>query len=258
MKERIITAICILAVALPLIYFGGIWFTLLGLGATAVAAFEMVNMHNTVVPTPKWIGFLIVLSTLGIVFVPGIWLSLAIFTSCVALLFIFYAFKIADSRTLGFYMITLMYIGFTFRALLMLRQHGLILFFFSIITVILTDSMAYFSGRLFGRRKLAPTISPKKTVEGAIGGWLTGCVFALLFGHFLNLFTDTWILVSISVILPILSQIGDLIASAFKRKYKIKDYGNLFPGHGGVMDRVDSQLLAALLIYIVIEFGGVL
>ena len=85
---------------------------------------------------------------------------------------------------------------------------------------------------------------------------LVGFIFALVFGLMQGLFAQTWVLIVLAIGVPLLSQMGDLVASIFKRHYDIKDYGNIFPGHGGVMDRVDSQLLAAFLIYMIIQFGG--
>ena len=111
------------------------------------------------------------------------------------------------------------------------------------------DSLAYFAGRFFGKKKLCPDISPKKTVAGAVGGVVgTGVVYGLLYGIF-----GGWevlgILVAAATVmcLAVASIFGDLFASVVKRHYGVKDYGNLFPGHGGVMDRFDSTIPVALL-----------
>jgi len=257
-KERIITAICMLAVVLPLIYFGGYWFAGLMLIATVIATWEMIAMHNHLFKVPMLVKALLLISTLGIAFVPDLFMALWVSGVAIFLLIACYALKKITVETSIFYLKTLIYIGFSFKALLAIRNHSLSLFIFLIAIVILTDSAAYFTGRFFGKHKLAPKISPKKTVEGAIGGWLIGSGFALFFGVTHHLFTERWMLMVLAIGLPILSQVGDLVASSMKRKYGIKDYGKLFPGHGGVMDRVDSQLLAALLIYGMIQIGGVL
>ncbi len=111
-----------------------------------------------------------------------------------------------------------------------------------------TDTMAYFSGYLFGKHKLCPEISPKKTIEGAVGGTIGSIVLCGIFGA---LFTDGLIVhcLAIGLIGSIFAQIGDLSASIFKRKMGIKDYGNLIPGHGGILDRFDSILFTAPLVY---------
>jgi phosphatidate cytidylyltransferase len=257
-KERIITGICLLAVVIPLVYLGGYWFMGLILIATGIATWEMVNMHDSLNKTPMWIKGLSIVMTVAVIWIPGISLVFKIVAgfACVLIL-IKVILKAINDQGIKFHVFTLVYVGFAFRALLEIRESSLTLFIFLMAIVILTDSMAYFAGRFFGKRKLAPKISPKKTVEGAIGGWLAGAGFAVAFGLANDLFAETWVLVVLATGLPILSQIGDLVASALKRHYGIKDYGKIFPGHGGVMDRVDSQMLAAVLIYVILQTGGV-
>ncbi|MCL2559585.1 MAG: phosphatidate cytidylyltransferase [Turicibacter sp.] len=256
MKERIITAICLLAVVIPIVFIGGNWFLGLMLIAATVAACEMMVMHDKEEKTHNWIKGMILVHVILIVFIP--FGTEAALSGFVFLMIVRHGFKLINTHTTSFYFIVLLYVGLSFRALLEIRNHSLTLFFFLIATVILTDTMAYFTGMFIGKNKLAPKISPKKTIEGAVGGWLSGAMFAFMFGWSQQLFTDMWMLIVLAVGLPVLSQIGDLVASAFKRKYDIKDYGKIFPGHGGVMDRIDSQMLAALLIYVIILIGGVM
>ena len=121
-----------------------------------------------------------------------------------------------------------------------------------------TDTFAYFTGMLFGKHKLIPDVSPKKTVEGAIGG-VVFCVlsfvgFGLLYN---NLWVPeggsgpaVWLMAVMGVLVSIVSQIGDLSLSLLKRKYGIKDFGKIFPGHGGVMDRFDSVLAVSIMLLV--------
>jgi phosphatidate cytidylyltransferase len=116
-----------------------------------------------------------------------------------------------------------------------------------------TDIFAYFSGYLLGKHKLCPSISPKKTVEGAVGGLLGSMVLTLVFLYFFSpdlLLHGLWI----GFMGSLLSQVGDLVASMFKRKLGIKDYGTLIPGHGGILDRFDSVVFTVHL-YIIPFFG---
>ena len=117
----------------------------------------------------------------------------------------------------------------------------------------LTDSFAYFSGMLFGRHKLIARISPKKTVEGAIGGLVLGTASIAVVGFFLqrifNLDVALYWYIILGVVLSILTQIGDLSASIIKRRFGVKDYGNIMAGHGGAMDRLDSSLFISPIIY---------
>ncbi|MFA5528606.1 MAG: phosphatidate cytidylyltransferase [Peptostreptococcales bacterium] len=116
------------------------------------------------------------------------------------------------------------------------------------ITALVTDTSAYFSGYFLGKNKLWPEISPKKTKEGAVGGVLGSVIVSTLVGYFVA--PDLLIhFVILGFIGSVGGQIGDLIASAFKRKLDIKDYGNIIPGHGGVMDRFDSILVTGPLVY---------
>ena len=119
-----------------------------------------------------------------------------------------------------------------------------------------TDTFAYFTGMLFGKHKLIPDVSPKKTVEGAVGG-VVFCVLAFVgFGLLYNNLwviegggkLPLWIMAVMGVLVSIVSQIGDLSLSLLKRKYGIKDFGKIFPGHGGVLDRFDSVLAVSIIL----------
>ncbi len=116
------------------------------------------------------------------------------------------------------------------------------------IAALCSDIFAYFIGCSFGKHKLCPEVSPKKSVEGAIGGLAGAALCSGLFGSFVypNILVHCII---IGIFGGAFSQCGDLIASLFKRKMGIKDYGNLIPGHGGILDRFDSVLLTAPFIY---------
>ena len=123
----------------------------------------------------------------------------------------------------------------------------------------LTDTCAYFVGCLLGRHKLCPTISPKKTIEGAIGGLfggglafvVYGVIANSLFGQYLGgaRFSLLWLFL-LGLIAAVASEIGDLVASSLKRQFNIKDFGNIFPGHGGMLDRCDSIILVAPIIFL--------
>lgn len=125
----------------------------------------------------------------------------------------------------------------------------------------LTDSCAYFVGVFLGRHKLCPEISPKKTVEGAVGGVLGCMVFFLLYGlllkHAFEVDLSFIKLAILGLIAAVISEMGDLVASIIKRHYGIKDYGTLFPGHGGILDRCDSVILVSPVIYLFLEIVGI-
>lgn len=120
-----------------------------------------------------------------------------------------------------------------------------------------TDTFAYFGGNLFGKHKLAPEVSPKKTIEGSIAGTLGSMLLVTLYGYFALGFKSpkhVLLLIILGFMTGIISQIGDLIASCIKRHCGIKDYGNIMPGHGGILDRFDSVLMIAPFVYYYITF----
>jgi len=114
----------------------------------------------------------------------------------------------------------------------------------------ITDTLAYFTGFLFGKHKLIPDVSPKKTIEGSIGGTLFCALAFVAFGWIVDAFfgqnANLWFLFISGIIIALISQIGDLIMSVIKRHYGIKDFGKIFPGHGGMLDRFNSILAVSL------------
>ena len=158
----------------------------------------------------------------------------------------------------------MLYITVGFLSISLLRYHvvaGQYLYLLVFIAPWVTDTFAYFTGRFFGRHKLIPEISPKKTVEGAIGGTLFGILSFVVFGLVMQLaygHQPNYLVLSLAgALCAFISQIGDLIASLIKREKGVKDYGSIFPGHGGVMDRFDSVLVTAPLLYCIFSIGGV-
>ena len=120
------------------------------------------------------------------------------------------------------------------------------------------DTCAYCVGVLFGKHKMAPVLSPKKSIEGAVGGVvgsaLLGCIYAYFFGAKMDEVSNPMVACAVAcAIAAVISQIGDLAASAIKRNHNVKDYGNLIPGHGGVLDRFDSVIFAAPVIWMIVD-----
>jgi len=122
----------------------------------------------------------------------------------------------------------------------------------------ITDTCAYFTGYFFGKHKLAPEISPKKTVEGSIGGIIGVMIiivaYAYVAGNIMNVSVNIYSAIAAGLIAGVVSQFGDLCASIIKREHNVKDFGNIMPGHGGVMDRFDSLLFVAPALYYILKF----
>lgn len=152
------------------------------------------------------------------------------------------------------------YVAFGFSSLVLLRdmKYGVYVFIIPFVVSWMTDTFAYFTGMLIGKHKLIPSVSPKKTVEGAVGGTVFAVALTLLYGFIagkINGAEPQYLSIAIiSTVTSVLSQCGDLIMSLIKRKYGIKDYGKVFPGHGGVLDRFDSIVMTAPVIYFITQF----
>ena len=121
------------------------------------------------------------------------------------------------------------------------------------LAIIVSDSGQYYTGRAFGRRPLAPSISPKKTVEGAIGGVVVATLAMMLVGRYV-FESPLWLLALLGAAIALLGIVGDLFESLLKRSAGVKDSSNLIPGHGGVLDRIDSWLFAAPVYYVFVRF----
>ena len=140
-----------------------------------------------------------------------------------------------------------LFIGLSFNLLIITRNYDILYIVYLLIITILTDTFALFTGRLIGKHKMAPIISPNKTYEGFIGGMIAGVVTAVVFYHVaINPSLPLAILILITIALSVVGQLGDLVFSAIKRYYGEKDFSDLIPGHGGILDRFDSLIFVVL------------
>jgi len=150
---------------------------------------------------------------------------------------------------LGFFYVT---VFFSFIVLVSEKDLGRYMVWTIFISAWMCDTVAYYSGKFFGKNKLCPKVSPKKTIEGSIGGLIGSTVGCIGFGVFLNYLGVSIPLFNfllIGFISGIFSQMGDLVASSIKRYVGVKDYSNLIPGHGGILDRFDSILFSSVVVY---------
>lgn len=153
------------------------------------------------------------------------------------------------TAALTFVLCTYVVVGFCSVQLLARNEESKLLYPMVFLGSFVTDVFCYFVGMLFGKHKLIPRISPHKTIEGSVGGTICCILAFLLYGFAISSFFDCTAnypaLIVTGLVLALISQLGDLIASAIKRSFGIKDYGTIFPGHGGVMDRFDSFIAVA-------------
>ncbi|MGX7195397.1 phosphatidate cytidylyltransferase [Enterococcus olivae] len=255
MRQRVITAVVALALFLPVIYFdfGGVSVALLGAAMAVVGVYELFRMKGLAM-----LSFEGVLSALGAVLLvlPEGWFlflpegtdRFMLFYLVVMLLL---GISVISKNTYtideaAFPVIVSLYVGVGFQNFVSARVESLIILCFGLFVVWATDIGAYMFGRHYGQRKLWPDISPNKTIEGAAGGILSAVVVAFFyllvfpgndyFGH------GTFVMLLLTIIFSVVGQFGDLVESAIKRHYGVKDSGNILPGHGGILDRFDSLL----------------
>ena len=184
-------------------------------------------------------------------------LFLCLITILVAFMFL-YVFTFpkyhAEQIMCAFFCVAYAPVMLSFIYLVRILPYGIYSVWMIFISSWICDTCAYVFGMLFGKHKLAPVLSPKKSIEGALGGIFGSALVGALYAYFvvepaISEQRVTWIFVLISAVGAVISQVGDLAASAIKRNHDIKDYGKLIPGHGGVMDRFDSVIFTAPMIY---------
>ncbi|CAM3358586.1 phosphatidate cytidylyltransferase [Marinicrinis lubricantis] len=251
MKQRLITGVLAAIVFLFLLYFGGAGYTILILALALIGLFEFVRL-NRIAPfgVPALIGYAAVAWLTipwehyeGVQFYGEqmIWISMLVF----------FAVTVTSKNRINVEQAALLflgvvYVGTGFHYMLSTRlipEDGLFWTLLIFISIWVSDIGAYFTGRAIGKHLLWPAISPKKTVEGAVGGLILSIAAALLFSLYsperLDFIEALWIGLAASVI----GQLGDFIQSAYKRARGVKDSGTLLPGHGGVLDRCDSWII---------------
>lgn len=255
MIKRTISALIALPLLFIVLYAFPNWAIAVTLGVViAIAVHEM--LYNTGFLRDRF--FLVISCIYG--FVAPLWFYFDLRFSAVAGIFVYIAAMfvyglfhhqtITFEKIAGTFFATYM-ISFFLSAIMkiLVMDNGDYMIILPFAASWLTDTSAYFAGRFFGRHKLAPDISPKKTVEGAVGGVFGGALGCMLVALIYQVFfaqTSNYLLFGlIGLICSLAGQIGDLSLSLIKRNFGIKDYGTIMPGHGGVLDRFDSVLFAA-------------
>lgn len=179
-----------------------------------------------------------------------------------AAFFIMLCIPIIDTRynfiDVAITLFALVYIGvfFSFLVLIDLKAEGRYLIWLVFVSSWLCDTTAYYTGRKFGKNKLCPKVSPNKTIEGSIGGMLGSTIACFILGIISTKFgvhIPVYHFIIIGILCGVFCQFGDLTASSIKRYINVKDYSNLIPGHGGILDRFDSILFAAFVVYYYID-----
>ena len=267
MKQRVITAIFILLAAIPVCIFSGtILFPIVMAFVGFMGVYEMLGCMNTWdnIPLSAPLYGLALVSPFAVRYFGDILKANSHILILVLLLYALYLLgvwvfayeknqNVDMNPFLTSTLICLYIIGAT-SSIVIVRDlpFGAYYWYFISIGAWVTDTFAYFSGMLFGKHKLIPNVSPKKTIEGSIGGTLFCIGFFVGFGALVNHLAGAELNLVIigfaGLVSALVSQIGDLSMSVIKRTHGIKDYGKIFPGHGGVLDRFDSILAVAIVV----------
>ncbi|MDR2867683.1 MAG: phosphatidate cytidylyltransferase [Acholeplasmatales bacterium] len=292
MKTKIITAILIVVVLLGLFVIPEPWGTYIFAGffgfLALIATWEIYRVSHQ----EKLDVFSIITSYLNVLAILGIGI-INLFSSNIHFYLLFSPLiiygltmvfdKKSNHQLAAIVLTNSLYVGLGFTSLILLRNQGLYLVIYLFLVGMVSDSCAQLGGMLLGRHKLIPAISPKKTIEGAVVGTfmgtLLGALFAIYLGamtkgdnyltriinpqHYDNIFSPYFNNVTLEVILIIITsllasivgQIGDLVASKIKRTYEVKDFSQILPGHGGILDRFDSLIFIGIFLVIIVQIG---
>ncbi len=265
---RLASSVTLTAIMFVLLHFGGVPLALMLAVICLTGLFEYDRALGLWGTLPAWVVFGGAVLVLAAVFLLPEAVLPALILSLLVLLGVYvFSFPRHDIGRIAESFFGLVYVPLMLSYLWRIREmeEGQVLVWIVLLVSWGSDVMAYCTGILLGRHKLTSELSPKKTVEGAVGAVvgtaLLGVLFALLFREKLSAFGNPFLSMAlIGALGSVISQIGDLAASAVKRNRGIKDYGNLIPGHGGILDRFDSVVISAPIIYYLIVFltdGGV-
>ena len=262
MAPRIITALVGLPVLIGAVWLGSPWLTVVVAAAALVALIEFYRMGP--VSGSRVVLTLSVLWSIGLIasgqltdrwpdYIPHALLGAGVLASLPWL--ILYRNKEGALTRWAYAVAGPAYVGFLLAHAPMLRElddiadSGRDWLLFAMLATFATDTGAYFTGRFLGRHPMSPRISPKKTWEGAIGGFLFTVGVAVALGTVLELSVPIWQLVLLGSVIGIFAQLGDLLESRIKRAWGAKDASAILPGHGGVLDRIDSIVFTVPLVY---------
>lgn len=257
MKTRIISAIIMSIIVIPILFLGGLPFKIFAMVLGVASLYEILHIRKKVKEIPFFIRILSYILIAVFVF-----LGTSVYSSnydviykIIILIFLLYFIPVVFINDNDKYSIkdalyilgTTIFLAIAYNSFVMFSYTNMNYLLYIAVITISTDTFAYFTGYFIGENKMCEKISPKKTWEGAVGGTLIGTVIGIIFYVFIiNPDINMFLLASITLLLSIIGQIGDLFFSSLKRYYDVKDFSKLIPGHGGILDRLDSLIFVAL------------
>ncbi len=255
LRQRVLTSIVSLPLFIAAIWFGNPWFTFWMTAVAILCGIEFYRMasHHKIQPI-TYLGILVIVLLVVSPHYPDTTIKPFLITLAIIVSLIWLLFRSPKEQAFdnwAWTMAGILYIGWTISYWIDLRslEAGGKWVFWILFTTIANDTSAYFIGRAWGKYSLATAISPNKTWEGAIGGLLAGVLISLIFSLLFSLPVNYWQAALLGCIISILAQLGDLVESLLKRNAGVKDSGKLFPGHGGILDRMDSFIFTGVAVY---------
>ncbi len=263
MGKRVLSGIVLMLLLVPLFLAGGRVFTI-AVGIISLLAFkELMDLKESHSKIPNGILLVSICALLFLVFYDfdtngGVPYIIIAILSLIFLLPTLFQYKSGEYETKdAFYLIgVLAFLGMAFHSVLVLRNDNFYFLIYLILIPIATDVFSFLIGKTFGKRKIAPVISPNKTVAGSIWGSIFGTIVPTICYYFLISKENILMIMGLSFTLSVFGQLGDLLFSKIKRENHIKDFSNLIPGHGGVLDRFDSFIFVILTFMILKGFIG--
>lgn len=257
MKTRILSAIVMCIIAIPVLLIGGITFKIFVSILGILSLYEILRVRKKESEVPIVIRVLsYIIIGLFIYFGTNIYSSNYEFIyKILILVFLIYFIPVVfinDSKKYNikdalYILGSTVFLGIAFNSCVMITNINLSYLIYLLLVTVCTDTFAYFTGYFIGKHKLCEKISPKKTWEGAVGGSVVGTIISVLFYVFvINPEVSLILIIPITLLLTVVGQIGDLFFSSIKREYDVKDFSNLIPGHGGILDRLDSIIFVML------------
>jgi phosphatidate cytidylyltransferase len=259
LRHRILTAVVGLPLLIAIIWFGEPWFTLLIATMAGLASWEFYRIASGLKVQPiTYFGIAWVLLIIISPHCPYPATLPFLITSAIVISLIWLLFRRPREQAFtnwAWTMAGILYIGWMLSYWVQLRnlEVGKELVFLAMFTTFASDTSAYFVGRAWGKHALAPSISAGKTWEGTAGGLFASIVAAPIIKLIFSLPFSYWQIALVGLIISIFAQLGDLVESLLKRNTGVKDTGKLIPGHGGVLDRVDSLIFTGVIIYYLVE-----
>lgn len=259
--KRLISAIILLPPVIYIVYKGGIYINLLVFVVVILMSLEFYRILGFV---KRDLIVAMVITCAGYLMVVSLHSEYHFFALIAILLVtsLYLLFTIREvkgsSARVAYFLLGIIYIGIFPAFIPLIRnidsENGFYYLFTFLAVIWLSDTFAYFIGKSLGRHKLYELISPKKTVEGSIGGLAGGILGVYVVGFICGKSPDYLFIFLVGVVVNLVGQAGDLFESMFKRDAGLKDSGDLIPGHGGILDRVDAIIFAAPLMYIILRF----